>query len=144
MSMQDGAAEGDGLEPYQKTTDGVVIKVQPYFLESHSRPDFSHYVWAYRVRIANTREGAVQLKNRYWRIMDSSGGVQEVHGEGVVGEQPLIQPGDVYEYTSGAPLNTPSGVMYGRYEMETPEGERLDVEIPTFSLDSPHEVRRAN
>lgn len=134
----------DGGAVYEKTTDGVAIAVQPIFLESHSLPDFSHYVWAYRVRIANKRCDPVRLMMRYWRITDSAGGTQEVYGEGVVGEQPLIQPGATYEYTSGAPLNTPSGVMSGRYEMETPEGERLDVEVPTFSLDSPHEVKRVN
>lgn len=143
-----------GLEPqqsafsgrprYEKSTHGVAIAVEPVFLESHSLPSMDHYVWAYRVRIANGRRAAVQLKARYWRITDSRGSVQEVYGEGVVGEQPVIQPGDVYEYTSGAPLATPSGVMLGRYEMETPEGESLDVDVPAFSLDSPHDARRMN
>lgn len=130
--------------PYSKTTHGVAIAVEPFFLESHSVPALGHYVWAYRVRIANRRGGPVKLLTRYWRITDSAGAVQEVFGEGVVGEQPLIQPGDAYEYTSGAPLTTPSGLMSGRYEMETLDGDRLDIEIPAFSLDSPHEAARAN
>lgn len=139
---------GNGEAPeggtYRKSTHGVAIAVEPIFLESHSLPAMDHYVWAYRVRIANERPGAVQLKMRYWRITDSRGSVQEVYGEGVVGEQPVIQPGEIYEYTSGAPLATPSGVMTGRYEMETSDGESLDVDVPTFSLDSPHDVQRVN
>lgn len=133
---------GDMAAPtqaYEKTTDGVQIAVQPVYLESHSMPAIAHFVWAYRVRIANRRRAAVQLKTRYWRITDGRGAVQEVFGEGVVGEQPVIQPGDTYEYTSGAPLETPSGFMSGHYEMETPDGETFEVEIPAFSLDSPHE-----
>lgn len=148
-SSETPGGAGDGptdlpSDAYKKTTDGVVIAVEPFFLESHSVPALNHYVWAYRVRIANRRCAPVRLTHRYWRITDSAGGVQEVYGEGVVGEKPLIQPGGVYEYTSGAPLATPSGLMTGRYEMETLEGDRLDVEIPAFSLDSPHEVSRAN
>ena len=136
--------DGDSSSRYVKTTDGVVIEVEPMFLESESYPDFDHYVWAYRVRIGNERREPVRLRSRYWRITDSCGVVREVRGEGVVGEQPLIEPGDVYEYTSGAPLPTPSGLMGGSYQMETSNGERLDVEIPTFSLDSPHEKRTLN
>lgn len=138
------SGETMGSVSFEQTSHDVVVGVTPVFLESHSEPAMAHFVWAYRVRIGNQRNTPVRLLNRYWRIADSGGGVQEVRGEGVVGEQPLIQPGAVYEYTSGAPLATPSGFMSGSYEMETPEGERFDVAIPAFSLDSPHENRRAN
>jgi ApaG protein len=86
----------------------------------------------------------VQLLSRYWHITDSMGRVQEVRGAGVVGEQPTLKPGEFYEYTSGTPLHTPSGIMHGTYEMRTATGERFAVEIPAFSLDSPHQKRQLN
>ena len=141
---RDGQDQADAARVFEKSSHGVAIAVEPIYLESHSLPAMDHYVWAYRVRIANGRGGAVQLKTRYWRITDSRGAVQEVFGEGVVGEQPVIQPGETYEYTSGAPLATPSGFMHGRYGMETPEGESLDVDVPAFSLDSPHDAGLAH
>lgn len=143
MRAQTGETAAD-MPTYAKTTWGVAIEVEPIFLESQSFPAMDHYVWAYKVRIMNQRGDTVQLKTRHWRITDSDGGVREVNGEGVVGEQPVIQPGAMYEYMSGAPLTTPSGVMGGRYGMVTGAGESLDVEIPTFSLDSPHERRMLN
>lgn len=128
-----------------KVTSGVSISVEPTFLDSQSFPELKHFVWAYRVEIKNNREDAVRLRRRYWRIADSAGGVQEVAGEGVVGEQPLIEPGATYTYTSGAPLATPSGLMAGRYEMECARsGEKFWAEVPAFSLDSPHEARLMN
>ncbi len=84
----------------------------------------------------------VQLVNRYWHITDSLGRVQEVRGPGVVGEQPTLKPGESFEYTSGTPLPTPSGIMVGTYEMESANGRRFDVAVPAFSLDSPHEEAR--
>lgn len=144
---QRGGGRDDGAVPgetYQRTTDGVTITVQPIFLESQSIPTMRHYVWAYRVRVDNERAAPVRLMRRHWLITDSAGGRQEVCGDGVVGEQPVILPGEGYEYTSGAPLQTPSGMMSGDYEMETETGERFQVEIPTFSLDSPYERRLKN
>ncbi|MEL6318032.1 MAG: Co2+/Mg2+ efflux protein ApaG [Pseudomonadota bacterium] len=123
---------------------GVVIEVEPEFLEDRSVPAEDAYVWAYTVRIENHRSEAVRLLSRYWRITDARGVVQEVRGDGVVGEQPLIQPGECYEYTSGTPLRTPSGLMSGSYQMETPDGTRFEAEIPAFSLDSPYETRARN
>jgi ApaG protein len=96
------------------------------------------------VRIENKGEEAVQLRNRYWRITDALGRVQEVRGAGVVGEQPLLRPGQSFEYTSGTPLPTPSGIMTGSYEMEGSNGEKFSVAIPAFSLDSPHQQIRVN
>ena len=92
---------------YTKTTKKISITVNPYYLEDQSEPDDQHYVWAYQVTINNQGEERVQLKNRYWKIIDSNGEKQEVRGEGVVGEQPILNPGEKYEYTSGTPLATP-------------------------------------
>ncbi len=127
---------------YAHTTRAVTVTVQPFYLEEQSAPDQSHYIWAYHVEIENHGDETVQLLARYWRITDSSGNVQEVRGEGVVGEQPVLQPGKSFEYTSGTPLPTPSGFMAGTYQMEDEVGERFDVEIPPFSLDSPFEATR--
>ncbi len=124
---------------YAETTDSITIIVEPFYLDEQSEPADSHYVWAYHVRIENNSQKVVQLKTRYWRITDSLGNVQEVRGDGVVGEQPVLDPGGSFEYTSGTPLSTPSGIMAGTYQMETTGGERFDVIIPAFSLDSPHQ-----
>lgn len=129
---------------YTETTRGITVTVQPVYLEDQSSPAEGHYVWAYRVRIENHGDETVQLKRRHWKITDAIGRVQEVQGAGVVGEQPVLQPGESYEYTSGTPLQTPSGIMMGAYQMEAEDGEKFDVSIPAFSLDSPHEVHRLN
>ena len=129
---------------YSATTNAITVTVKPVFLEDQSSPRDGHYVWAYHVRIKNEGVMVVQLLNRHWKITDSIGRKQEVRGAGVVGEQPVLAPGEAFEYTSGTPLSTPSGFMVGTYEMEVQSGDRngqhFDVEIPLFSLDSPHEV----
>ena len=122
---------------YSKKTKKINITVNPYFLDDQSEPEDQHFVWAYQVTIDNQSNDKVQLKNRYWKIIDSNGSEQEVRGEGVVGEQPILNPGERFEYTSGTPLSTPSGFMGGYYEMETNEGKKFDAIIPQFSLDSP-------
>ena len=122
---------------YEKTTSGISVSVEPAFLDDRSRPDDHKYFWAYRVRLHNQGDETVQLKSRYWRITDGSGVVQEVQGDGVIGEQPVLEPGGSYEYTSGTPLNTPSGIMLGHYNMTRPDGTLFPIEIPAFSLDSP-------
>ena len=122
---------------YSKKTKKINITVNPYFLDDQSEPEDQHFVWAYQVTIDNQSKEKVQLKNRYWKIIDSNGSEQEVRGEGVVGEQPILNPGEKFEYTSGTPLSTPSGFMGGYYEMETNEGKKFDAIIPQFSLDSP-------
>jgi len=129
---------------YSETTRAIRITVKPFFLEDQSSPEESHYVWAYHVRIENQGGETVQLRNRYWRITDSLGRIQEVRGAGVVGEQPVLRPGETFEYTSGTPLGTPSGIMVGTYQMESATGERFDVNIPAFSLDSPHQPVKLN
>jgi ApaG protein len=129
---------------YSEITREIRVTVRPFFLEDQSSPDEMHFVWAYHVRIENQGPQTVQLRNRYWRITDSMGRIQEVRGAGVVGEQPVLRPGEAFEYTSGTPLTTPSGIMVGTYQMESESGERFDVNIPAFSLDSPHQAIRLN
>lgn len=124
---------------YSQTTRGITVTVQPFYLEDQSSPVDNHYVWAYRVRIENRGGATVQLLRRRWTITDSYGRIQVVQGAGVVGEQPVLKPGDAFEYTSGTPLPTPSGIMAGAYQMEAQSGEKFDIGIPAFSLDSPHE-----
>lgn len=129
---------------YERVTRGIRISVRPNYLESQSDPDDDRYVWSYTVRIDNISDETVRLRTRYWRITDAFGLTEEVRGDGVVGEQPVIRPGEGFEYTSGAPLGTPSGMMVGRYGMESATGESFDVDIPAFSLDSPYEQRRVH
>ena len=125
--------------PYTAITRGIAVSVQPTYLDAKSSPSNSHYLWAYRVIIENQGLEAVQLLSRHWMITNARGEFTEVKGPGVVGEQPFLKPGERYEYTSGAPLNTPSGMMGGAYQMESESGERFDIEIPTFSLDRPNQ-----
>jgi len=129
---------------YSETTHSIRITVKPVYLEDQSSPGENHYVWAYHVRIENLGKDTVQLRNRYWKITDSFGRVQEVRGAGVVGEQPVLKPGEAFEYTSGTPLPTPSGIMVGTYQMVAENGEAFDVAIPAFSLDSPHQKVQLN
>lgn len=108
-------------------------------MDERSSPGTSQYFWAYHVTIENQSRETVQLLSRHWMITNERGELTEVKGPGVVGEQPVLAPGERFEYTSGAPLNTPSGLMGGAYQMETASGERFDIEIPTFSLDIPNQ-----
>ena len=125
--------------PYSAITRGIAVSVEPVYLEANSSPGNSQYVWAYRVTIENQGRETVQLLSRHWMITNARGDLTEVKGPGVVGEQPVLRPGESYQYTSGAPLNTPSGMMGGAYQMESESGERFDIEIPTFSLDRPNQ-----
>ena len=129
---------------YNETTESIRVTVKPLYLEDQSSPTENHFVWAYQVRIENTGGDTVQLINRHWQITDSMGRSQEVRGAGVVGEQPTLGPGESFEYTSGTPLSTPSGIMVGTYEMESANGRRFSVAIPAFSLDSPHQPIQLN
>lgn len=126
------------MQPYSATTQGITVEVEPIYLPEQSEPALGHYLWAYRVRITNTSAATVQLRERYWRITDAHGLVQEVRGEGVVGEQPVLASGQSFEYTSGTTLGTPSGIMVGHYTMY-PQDETtppFNVAIPAFSLDA--------
>ncbi|MXY42001.1 MAG: Co2+/Mg2+ efflux protein ApaG [Rhodospirillaceae bacterium] len=122
---------------YSEKTADILVSVKPFYLEEQSEPDENRYVWAYTVTISNEGGDRVQLLNRHWRITDAAGQQQEVRGPGVVGEQPVLEPGQSFEYTSGCPLATPSGFMVGAYEMTREDGNRFQVRIPMFSLDSP-------
>jgi ApaG protein len=129
---------------YRAVTRNIEVTVRPRFLPERSSAEKNYYFWAYTIEIANRGEQAVQLKTRHWRITDAFGRVQEVRGAGVVGEEPLIEPGASFEYTSGVPLTTPSGFMAGSYSMVSAAGEHFDIEIPAFSLDSPDRNRTIN
>ena len=122
---------------YRKETRQISVSVLPVYIDERSSPEEDRYFWAYQVTIENHGDTTVQLLSRYWHIVDANGEVEEVRGPGVVGEQPLLRPGDSFEYTSGCPLTTPSGFMRGSYTMTDENGNRFDVAIPAFSLDLP-------
>lgn len=127
------------------TTHHIKITAYPIFLPDQSSPADDVYVWAYTITIENLGERVVKLLNRTWEIMDAGGQVQHVHGAGVVGEQPVLELGQNFQYTSGTMLHTSSGVMRGSYEMlDVEQGTSFDVKIPAFSLDSPEERARPN
>lgn len=126
---------------YKAVTRGISVTVTPRYMPEESSPDESRYFFAYTVEIINTSLERVQLRARHWRITDERGHVQEVRGSGVVGEEPVLGPGESFSYTSGCPLTTPSGTMQGTYLMETAGGETFNAEIPAFSLDTPRAKR---
>jgi len=126
---------------YQATTRQIQVTATPRYVAERSDPDLNRYFWAYTIEVINLGAETVQLKARHWFITDARGQVEEVHGLGVVGEEPVLPPGTRFEYTSGVPLSTPTGIMSGRYDMLTEAGESFAVEIPAFSLDLP-DVRR--
>ena len=132
-------------DDFSKTTRDIRINVRSFFLADQSRPDEGKYMWAYRIRIENTGAEAVQLLRRTWHITDAHGRIQTVKGAGVIGQQPVLEPGETFEYTSGTPLETPSGFMAGQYHMiATATGAPFDVAIPPFSLDSPYQGGRVH
>jgi len=134
----------DSVMTFEAVTAEIRIAVQSYFLEAQSDPDEPQFVWAYRIKIQNEGKTTVQLLNRSWVITDAIGTVKQVEGEGVIGEQPVIAPGQHFIYTSGTPLPTATGFMQGSYEMQDEDGEHFFVEIPTFSLDSPYYSKHVN
>ena len=129
---------------YKKTTDNITVNVYPLFLDDQSSPENSTYMWAYYIRIENESKESIQITKRHWKIIDSSGHIQEVNGDGVVGEKPIIEPKKIYEYASGVPLKTPSGFMEGYYVAECENGETFNVLVPAFSLDSPFDNKKYN
>lgn len=129
---------------YEAVTQGVRVRVAPLFLPAQSDPEARRWVWAYRVEVENTGTAAVQLVSRRWTITDAKGRVEEVAGPGVVGEQPIIRPGETFAYASGCPLPTPGGSMVGTYRMLVDGGEPFDAAIPAFSLDVPGARRVLN
>jgi ApaG protein len=129
---------------YTAVTDDIQITVLPQFVPERSDVEAERWFWAYTVEIINKRERPVQLVSRYWRITDARGKTEEVRGAGVVGEQPILQAGETFRYTSGCPLTTSSGIMSGSYRMVDEDGSSFEVLIPTFSLDSPTMKRVLN
>ena len=127
---------------YRAVTRRIEVTVEPNFMPERSSAERSRYFWSYTIVITNSSDETVQLRTRRWIITDAAGRQQEVRGEGVVGEQPVIPPGERYEYTSGVPLSTASGFMTGSYEMVSETGERFEIEVPTFSLDGPDGGKR--
>lgn len=130
--------------PYEQVTHGIRIRVTPEYSDDQSTPDESYFFWVYTIEIANESERTVQLKTRVWRITDANGKTDEVRGPGVVGQTPVIPPGQSFTYSSGCPLSTPSGIMVGSYQMADEAGVLFDVAIPAFSLDSPYAARSVN
>ena len=129
---------------YKHVTRSIAVNVEPMYLDDESEPERGYFLWAYTINIENHGSDVIQLRSRYWRITDGHGRVQEVRGDGVVGEQPVLSPGESFEYTSGVPLSTPSGIMVGAYVMENESGESFTVDIPAFSLDSPFDPHRVH
>lgn len=129
---------------YKAVTRDIEVEVEPFYVEDRSDPSIGRYFWGYRVTVDNQSDMFVQLLSRYWHITDGAGRVEEVRGEGVVGEQPELNPGDSFQYTSGCPLATPSGFMVGSYTMRNDRGETFDIAIPAFSLDLPGSRRTVN
>ena len=129
---------------YQATTRAIRVTVRPQYLPDQSDPAASQYVWAYHVRLENLGGESVQLRSRHWKITDGLGRLQEVKGPGVIGKTPMLRPGETFEYTSGTPLSTSSGIMSGTYQMVSEAGEHFDIEIPAFSLDTPAAPRSLN
>jgi ApaG protein len=128
---------------YSSVTNGLIVRVVVSYLPQQSDPP-RRYVWAYMIELENTSARAMQLISRRWVITDAKGRVEEVEGDGVVGEQPVLAPGETYPYTSGCPLTTPSGSMVGTYRMQVEGGGFFDAEIPAFSLDLPGQRRVVN
>ncbi len=129
---------------YQAVTNDITVTVEPEFLAERSQPERGQYFWAYTIEIANGGNTAVQLKRRHWIITDGRGAVQEVKGAGVIGEEPIIEPGSSFTYTSGCPLETSDGFMVGRYAMVSEDGTSFEVDIPSFSLHLPSPRRTLN
>ncbi|MEO0542963.1 MAG: Co2+/Mg2+ efflux protein ApaG [Pseudomonadota bacterium] len=129
---------------YRERTHGIEVTVRPEFIDEESDPSAARWFWAYTVIVANHSDRTVQLMSRYWQITNALGQIEEVRGAGVIGEQPIMEPGDSFQYTSGCPLNTPSGTMVGHYVMQDEDGSRLEVHIPGFSLDLPDMARTLN
>src|SRR5271156_2238576 len=129
---------------YRAVTRNIEVVVTPRFVADRSSPENNYFFWAYTIAITNNGTETVQLKTRHWRITDAHGRKQEVRGAGVVGEEPVLKAGEVFEYTSGVPLQTPSGFMVGTYGMVGANGQHFDIEIPAFSLDSVEVKRTLN
>jgi len=126
----------------EATTNGVQVEAAARYSPDHSAPHLAQWFFLYTIRVTNLSDETVQLVARHWVITDATGKVEEVRGPGVVGEQPVLEPGEAFEYTSGCPLSTPFGFMRGRYEMLAPaSGRRFEAEVAPFELRQPASVQ---
>jgi ApaG protein len=144
MTEPDKRLPGRRGVAYEAETEGLIVRVTPVFIDEESSPAEGRYLWAYHVEIENRGKRTLQLLTRHWHITDREGRVQEVKGAGVVGQTPVLRPGGRFEYTSGCPLNSPSGMMQGTYHLEDDQGGVLEARIPLFALDSPYDRRAPN
>ena len=126
--------------PSVALTEGIRVTVTSRYLPEQSSPTGRRYVWAYTVQVTNEGELPARLVSRHWVITDANGEVDEVKGPGVVGEQPTLEPGDTFQYTSGSVMKTPRGTMHGSYQMARPDGRGFDAEIAPFTLSMPHDL----
>lgn len=124
---------------YEAISHEIRVRVEPHYLPDQSKPEAHQFLWAYSITIENTGKQTVQLLSRHWEITDAKGRTEVVDGPGVVGEQPILRPGERFSYTSGAPLSTPTGFMVGHYVMSCEDGQSFLAEVPAFSLDSPYQ-----
>ncbi|MCB1480394.1 MAG: Co2+/Mg2+ efflux protein ApaG [Rhodobiaceae bacterium] len=129
---------------FKAVTNGIEVSAEPAFSPERSAPDENRYFWTYTITLTNRGQAQAQLISRHWEIIDETGTRQSVDGPGVVGEQPVLAPGAHFRYTSGVPLATPSGMMSGHYRMQAGDGSLFNIDIPAFSLDSPHAIRIVN
>ena len=121
-------------------TEGIRVQVESFYLDANSKTEENLYVFAYHIRLKNLSKRTVQLMSRHWIITDSSGEINEVKGDGVVGDQPVLAPDEEYEYTSGSHLRSPVGTMHGTYKMSSTDGSEFDVTIPCFTLAVPGKI----
>jgi ApaG protein len=135
---------GELARMYRAVTRQIEVTVEPNFMPKRSSVEKREYFWSYTIVITNTGAETVQLRTRHWIITDATGRQENVRGKGVVGEQPVLAPGERFEYTSGVPLPTASGFMTGRYQMISESGEQFEIDVPMFSLDSPDSKRVLN
>ena len=129
-----GLRETGHMPAYEQTTRGIRVRALPMFLPDQSNPEERRFLWSYTITIENHGGETVQLIARYWKITDENGRMQEVRGPGVVGAQPVLEPGEEFEYTSWCMIATPDGSMRGSYQMLTPDGDRFDAEVAPFKL----------
>jgi len=129
---------------FSKQTNSILVTATPEYQDARSSPYDNVYVWAYHINIENRGDTIAQLINRHWKIVDAHGQIKEVQGSGVIGIQPFIAPGEKFTYSSETALPTPSGMMFGTYEVVTKSGEKFSVDIPAFSLDCPHVKEQMN
>ncbi len=131
--------EKQSVYSFERTTNGIAIHVTPVFIDQESRPEDDFYLWAYQVRIENQSADTVKILDRQWSVVDARGTSRLISGAGVFEDQPVLKPGDAFEYTNTIPLATTSGLISGKYALEANETDILEVDAPAFSLDSPYE-----